>query len=83
MEFKSLKNIETSFRHLRLFGIVYLCVCTLLVGFSVWKAYSSVKRSSDMRPVTLSSYSRLKIADNSAMRFSAASSSFFLAAFFL
>jgi len=40
MEFKSLKNIETSFRHLRLFGIVYLCVCTLLVGFSVWKAYS-------------------------------------------
>ena len=35
-----MKNIETSFRHLRLFGIVYLCVCTLLVGFSVWKAYS-------------------------------------------
>ena len=28
-------------------------------------AGSSVKRSSDMRPVTLSSYSRLKIADNS------------------
>ena len=40
MEFKSLKNIESSFRHLRLFGIIYLCVCTLLVGFSVWKAYS-------------------------------------------
>ena len=40
MEFKSLKNIETSFRHLRLFGIVYLGVCTLLVGYSVWKAYS-------------------------------------------
>ena len=40
MEFKSLKNIETSFKYLRLFGIIYLCVCTLLVGFSVWKAYS-------------------------------------------
>ena len=40
MEFKSLKNIETSFKQLRLFGIVYLCVCTLLVGFSLWKAYS-------------------------------------------
>lgn len=39
MEFKSLKNIETSFRQLRMFGIVYLCACTLLVGFSVWKAY--------------------------------------------
>ena len=38
MEFKSLKNIETSFKQLRLFGIVYLCACTLLVGFSVWKA---------------------------------------------
>ena len=35
-----MKNIESIFRHLRLFGIVYLCVCTLLVGFSVWKAYS-------------------------------------------
>ena len=35
-----MKNIETSFRQLRLFGIVYLCVCTLLVVFSVWKAYS-------------------------------------------
>ena len=37
MEFKSLKNIETSFRQLRLFGIVYLCVFTLLVFFSVRK----------------------------------------------
>ncbi len=35
-----MKNIETSFRQLRLFGIAYLCVCTLLVVFSVWKAYS-------------------------------------------
>ena len=34
-----------------------------------------------LRPVIVASYSRLKIADNSAMRFSAASSSFFLAAF--
>ena len=34
-----MKNIETSFRQLRLFGIVYLCACTLLVGFSLWKDY--------------------------------------------
>ena len=40
MEFKSLTNIETAFRHLRLFGVAYLGVCTMLVGFSVWKAYS-------------------------------------------
>lgn len=30
MEFKSLKNIETSFRQIRLFGIVFLCLCTLV-----------------------------------------------------
>lgn len=39
MEFKSLKNIESSFKHLRLFGIAYLCMCTLIMGYSVWKAY--------------------------------------------
>lgn len=43
MEFKPLKNIEISFRHLRLFGIAYLYACTLLVGYSVWKAYGFVE----------------------------------------
>ena len=50
MEFKSLKNIETSFRQLRLFGIVYLCVCTLLVFFSVWKAYTFAEAGEDLCP---------------------------------
>ena len=40
MEFKSLKNIETSFRQIRLFGIVFLVVCLAIVGYSVWSAYS-------------------------------------------
>ena len=40
MEFKSLTNIENSFRQLRLFSIVYLAACTLLTGYSVWKAYA-------------------------------------------
>lgn len=40
MEFKSLNNIESSFRHLRLFSIVFLCMCTLLMCYSVWKAYN-------------------------------------------
>ena len=39
MEFKSLKNIESSFRQIRLFSIVFLASCTLLTGFSVWKSY--------------------------------------------
>lgn len=34
MEFKSLKNIETSFRQLRLFGMVFLAVCALVTVFA-------------------------------------------------
>ena len=40
MEFKSLKNIETSFRQIRFFGIVFVCLCAGLAGYSVWNAYS-------------------------------------------
>ena len=40
MEFKSLKNIETSFKQIRFFGIVFVCLCATIVGFSVWNAYS-------------------------------------------
>ena len=36
MEFKSLKNIESSFRQIRLFSLVFLAACTLLTVFSVW-----------------------------------------------
>jgi conjugative transposon TraK protein len=40
MEFKSLKNIETSFRQIRLFGIIFLACCTLLTIYSLWSSYS-------------------------------------------
>lgn len=39
MEFKSLKNIESSFKQIRLFGIVFLVMCTLITGYAVWSAY--------------------------------------------
>ena len=39
MEFKSLKNIETSFRQIRLFGIVFLSLCTVITVWSVWSSY--------------------------------------------
>ena len=39
MEFKSLKNIESSFKQIRIFGIVFLCLCTAIVSYSVWSAY--------------------------------------------
>jgi conjugative transposon TraK protein len=40
MEFKSLKNIETSFRQIRFFGIVFICLCAAIVGYSVWSSYN-------------------------------------------
>ncbi len=35
MEFKSLKNIETSFRQIRLFGIIVISLCALVAVTSV------------------------------------------------
>lgn len=34
MEFKCLKNIETSFRQLRLFGMIFLGLCTVLTIYA-------------------------------------------------
>jgi conjugative transposon TraK protein len=39
MEFKSLTNIESSFRQIRFFGIVFICLCASVTGYSVWSAY--------------------------------------------
>ena len=39
MEFRSLKNIETSFKQIRFFGIVFIVLCAAITGFSVWNAY--------------------------------------------
>jgi len=44
MEFKSLKNIETSFRQIRLFGIVFVCLCAGITGYSVWSAYTFAEK---------------------------------------
>lgn len=44
MEFKSLKNIETSFKQLRIFGIVFLCLCFIIACYSVWSAYSFTEK---------------------------------------
>ena len=40
MEFKSLKNIETSFRQIRFFGIVFVVLCATIVGYSLFSAYN-------------------------------------------
>lgn len=40
MEFKSLKNIESSFKQIRLYAIVFVSLCSFIVGYVVWKSYS-------------------------------------------
>jgi len=40
MEFKSLKNIESSFKQIRLFSIIFLCLCAAITGYSVWSSYT-------------------------------------------
>ena len=40
MEFKSLRNIESSFRQIRLFTIVFVVVCAGVTGYALWNSYS-------------------------------------------
>ncbi|MEA9412616.1 conjugative transposon protein TraK [Flavobacterium sp. PL02] len=40
MEFKTLRNIENSFRQIRLYAIVFALLCTGVAGYAVWKSYS-------------------------------------------
>lgn len=40
MEFKSLKNIETSFKQIRIIAIVFVILCAGITGYSVWKSYN-------------------------------------------
>jgi conjugative transposon TraK protein len=39
MEFKTLRNIENSFRQIRLYAIVFAVLCTGLTGYAVWHSY--------------------------------------------
>lgn len=40
MEFKSLKNIESSFKQIRLFAIIFICLCVGIAGYSIWSSYN-------------------------------------------
>ncbi|MDM1353260.1 MULTISPECIES: conjugative transposon protein TraK [Myroides] len=43
MEFKSLRNIENSFKQIRLYAIVFAVVCLLVVGVTIYKSYDFAK----------------------------------------
>ena len=40
MEFKTLRNIENSFKQIRLYAIVFAVLCTAVVGYAVWQSYN-------------------------------------------
>lgn len=39
MEFKSLKNIESSFKMIRFFCMVFVVACAGITGYAVWNSY--------------------------------------------
>lgn len=39
MEFKTLRNIENSFRQIRLYAIAFAVLCIIVVGYAVWHSY--------------------------------------------
>lgn len=46
MEFKSLRNIENSFKQIRLYAILFAGLCLIIVDFSIYKSYdfASIQR---------------------------------------
>jgi len=43
MEFKTLRNIENSFRQIRLYAIIFAVVCLSITGYAVWESYRFAK----------------------------------------
>ncbi|MBE7178554.1 MAG: conjugative transposon protein TraK [Mucilaginibacter polytrichastri] len=43
--FRQLQNIDTAFRHIRLFSLVFLVACLALSAWSVWKSFELVKNT--------------------------------------
>lgn len=44
MEFKSLTNIESSFRRIRLMLAVFTGCCALVTGYALWSSYRFAER---------------------------------------
>ena len=44
MEFRSLKNIETSFRQIRLFGIVFVAMCAVVVSVALVMVFNFAEK---------------------------------------
>jgi len=44
MEFKTLRNIENSFRQIRLYAIVFAMLCAGVTGYALWQSYSFAEK---------------------------------------
>lgn len=44
MEFKSLTNIESSFKRIRLMLVAFVCCCTLVTGYALWSSYGFAEK---------------------------------------
>ncbi len=40
IEFKTLTTVESSFKQIRLFSIIFIALCAMIVGFSLYKSYN-------------------------------------------
>ncbi len=41
--FTKMKNIDTAFRHMRLFNVLLLCACTITMCFLIWRSNETLK----------------------------------------
>lgn len=44
MEFKTLRNIENSFKQIRLYAFVFALLCGSIVGFALWQSYTFAEK---------------------------------------
>ncbi len=44
MEFKSLKNIETSFKQIRIYAMLFVVLCLCVCGYALYKSYSFAEK---------------------------------------
>lgn len=40
--FQQMKNIDTAFKHIKSFSLVFVAGCSLISGFAIWKSYQMV-----------------------------------------
>ena len=64
MEFKCLTNIETSFRQLRMYALVFAGICAVVTVAAVWMSYSFAERQRHTEAAFRFSYHSGTIVDD-------------------